>query len=771
MGIRGLTTYVNQHSERFHQPFRLHDCYLVIDGCSLACQLYIRSRCNSAFGGDYDKFAQTVEEFFSLLIKCNVTPIVIIDGGYEARKLKTVSQRMKSKLHNAKVCNPVNQNTASVFPLLMMESFKQTLKQLNVKFAQTDFEADYEIAATGRYLNCPVLSYDSDFYIFDVKYISFATLNLSPSKMKCDESVKYFLNCRIYVVQHLIDSFGGLDKSLLPLIATILGNDYVPAYIFKKIYNHVKLSKSKKISHQQKRIAAIFEWLRNETLESAVRKILNHLRKDHRKFVQSQIELSISGYSRGQSNLISFFGWESSDSDQQATDTAAVFNFGDDLNSEEDSSEESVTSEAESQDEDNSDDNITGQINEGFKVPEPTPWTDSNFPEWVRDKFRKGELPSFVSDIYHLHFYFCQPQVEDFTWQDSHTLSFPILQVNTGLLFGNCQDHCSECKNCSIICYTRISGSKHQRLELLPVTSLQCLAPFPAISNLIAVPKSVKKLVLYTALGITDSKDMDVIESFRGEWMLFVLALVYLARNPSSSITNCHLHALVMGMLLLGVVDKKLGRIRHKKDVLRRTTNNPCNKPCSLKSNLEVSSDFARIPEDILSTVSESECLNVVESLVQFHCVDAKLRSSPRQFSPNIVHIFAQLQACLLQIMALNSLLDSPLPECLISETFSGTTAYMAYINFNKRKNVGSYVQSLLTSSPNLFHIYKAILDKFLYLLPSIPVLLRKGKRKSKKRQFVDSALSDVDSENVADSKQEESPIDLNNKFSVLYAP
>lgn len=272
MGIRGLTSFIRQHAHRFHQTYHLEDCYLVIDGCSLACQLYIHaSNCNSAFGGDYDRYAQTVKDFFLLLTQCNVSPLVIIDGGYEARKLKTVSQRMKSKLHNAKVCNPCHQST--VFPLLMMEVFKQTLSDIGVKFAQSDFEADFEIAAVARYVNCPVLSYDSDFYVFDVMYIPFETLHRSLAKKKCGNSVKYYLNCQVYTVEHFISSFGGLDKSLLPLMGTLLGNDYVPASIFKKFYNHVKLPKNKKTTQQQRRISAVFEWLRKETLETAIEKV------------------------------------------------------------------------------------------------------------------------------------------------------------------------------------------------------------------------------------------------------------------------------------------------------------------------------------------------------------------------------------------------------------------------------------------------------------------------------------------------------------------
>ena len=99
MGIPGLTTYIAQRSDMHLQPFELYDTYLVIDGNALASQLYIKyAKCNCCFGGDYDKYARSLEEFFDSLAKCNITSLVLIDGGCEQKKIKTIRKRIRDKV-------------------------------------------------------------------------------------------------------------------------------------------------------------------------------------------------------------------------------------------------------------------------------------------------------------------------------------------------------------------------------------------------------------------------------------------------------------------------------------------------------------------------------------------------------------------------------------------------------------------------------------------------------------------------------------------------
>jgi len=273
MGVRGLTSYIAKHSDQYLEPFELRDCFIVIDGNSLASQLYSWvSNCNCAFGGDYDKYASCVRNFFSLLKRCNVTSLVIFDGGYEKRKLPTVYARLKNKLSTAKVVTPVTQSKLKYFPLFMYDVFRNMLTNMEISFAQCDFEADAEIAAIARTLGCPVLSYDSDFYVYDVLYIPLSTVVLEPEQYG-SACTRNYIDCKIYNIEKFIDTHGGLDKSILPIMAVLLGNDYIEHKVFENFLSQMKLPKNSSVSRTQRQIIGLFHWLRKETMDTAIEKV------------------------------------------------------------------------------------------------------------------------------------------------------------------------------------------------------------------------------------------------------------------------------------------------------------------------------------------------------------------------------------------------------------------------------------------------------------------------------------------------------------------
>ena len=241
--------------------------------------------------------------------------------------MRTVGQRLRNKIAVIKRINPCG--SIPVFPLLMKEVFVDACKACNVPIMRCVFEADDELAALGRKLNCPVLSYDSDFYIHNVLYIPLITLTVKAYTKRLEEAtvcddedapvrrlrknearhmekrtkaqqvlgeIKVdnvqkkaskkgqtykFLDCCMYRIENLIGRSGALSKEKLPLFAALLGNDYIARSSFKNFFaaGLGKSGRSRKMKQQQKRIKVILMWLRNETLESALEKILVRLKK------------------------------------------------------------------------------------------------------------------------------------------------------------------------------------------------------------------------------------------------------------------------------------------------------------------------------------------------------------------------------------------------------------------------------------------------------------------------------------------------------------
>lgn len=65
MGVRGLSTYIQEHLSSVLERHKLHHRNVIIDGNNLAHILYYEcTGVNAAFGGDYDKYASFVQSYF-----------------------------------------------------------------------------------------------------------------------------------------------------------------------------------------------------------------------------------------------------------------------------------------------------------------------------------------------------------------------------------------------------------------------------------------------------------------------------------------------------------------------------------------------------------------------------------------------------------------------------------------------------------------------------------------------------------------------------------
>lgn len=82
------------------------------------------------------------------------------------KKFATLRQRLQSKIKEADSIS--HGRHGSVLPILTRDVFTQVLIQSGVPLVQCPSEADWEIACLARQWNCPLLSNDSDFYIFDL---------------------------------------------------------------------------------------------------------------------------------------------------------------------------------------------------------------------------------------------------------------------------------------------------------------------------------------------------------------------------------------------------------------------------------------------------------------------------------------------------------------------------------------------------------------------------------------------------------------------------
>ncbi|XP_030596689.1 protein asteroid homolog 1 isoform X2 [Archocentrus centrarchus] len=206
MGVHGLTTFV-EGNRHFLQDVKFRDSRLVIDGCSLYYRLYFNHGLDQQHGGDYDAFASLLIHFLSALESCNIQPYVVLDGGMDPsnKKFDTLRQRLQSKIKEAD--NISHGRNGSVLPILTRDVFIQVLIQRGVPLIQCPAEADWEIACLAREWKCPVLTNDSDFYIFDLPggYLPFRFFQWTNLNGRASQ---HYISARCYTTASLCRLFG-----------------------------------------------------------------------------------------------------------------------------------------------------------------------------------------------------------------------------------------------------------------------------------------------------------------------------------------------------------------------------------------------------------------------------------------------------------------------------------------------------------------------------------------------------------------------------------
>lgn len=808
MGVRGLTSYIAQNADKYLESYELHDCNLVIDGDSLASNLYSwHSQCNSAFGGDYDQHFRCVVNFFAMLEKCNVTPYVLLDGGYERKKLETVRQRLRSKIGAVKHINPFR--CIPLFPLMLREVFVEAVKTTGCRLMRCLFEADDEVSVLARKLNCPVLSYDSDFYIHNVLYIPSISLSFRVHKRKIPKKTRkqlspdeenpatyYFLDCCIYSVSNLVRN--QLEKNMLPLFATLLGNDYINGRLLRKFYANVSLKNiGKKSSPQQRRIIGLLRWLQNETVDSAIGKVLSRFEKERRPWMLRQIEAAMGGYNREDSKAYEFFQLENETTEVHHDPIECTYNIPTEMDIDDEEMEEICDSDT---DDDDDDDEVVDQDNPDSKENgsdvDPTEEekmliiadkkeeqqfhtqqeSTATFepPDWVVQKVLAAELPRFIIDLLHLKLYVNSPQIENFVLNDSNEIALPILELIFTLL------HYPEPNHFQYLTRVhRISNVHSKKIE-----SISLQNPFD--------PAAAKNVEFFGVIIEDFDRKFALIAGLPEYMRLFVMAMGYMAEK-NSKVTPPFYHSLLIGLLLLSKADEDIQpvtrdpRLLHKKygSLLDSVTSKD-----SLNEPVGNDDDSMETDTDTMgqSVTKQDSAIFLRNTLALFQISD-KIREKHTDFSSTIVHTFAEFQAIIFNLNCLNSLLNKPFQPIFVSKSFNGTFLYNMYVNLRDRPNIDHYIRHHVFKDCERYYLfYTNILNVCKSIISGLTNVgdksktsgkasrnYRRNRRKQKLKTVIgkgqdesiaDEAFVDVESEDLLEGEHQFT--DSNNKFTAL---
>lgn len=391
MGVTGLFRVVNGHG--LLKDYKLTNSRLVIDGHNLGMNLYNKRNTPKTYGGDYTSFGKDVQSFFNNLKKCDVKPYVVFDGATAVRNLKDLEVGTEKEEKEKKMKK--EEKLKNLFPLLSNQTFQHILNDLEIPNVTCDWEADKEIADLANKWECPVLTDDSDFFLYDLKAgcISLDFDNLQPCRCQ-EEQESYYMNVKIYKFDLLLSHFGIGDRRMVPLMATLLKDDYVKyksvaAFIYKKI----ETEREDALGKNAGKIKRLLYWLGSKTsFDEAVSEIL-----EKTSAARDDIKSSVASFT------------------VSSTSSLAVY-F------------ETIERERSEP---------KGACSVGQSLPSDLKSHDGSYPpQWFIRQVRGG-LPGMLMNVYANRRAFLHPQVETLTEACAHQCASSIRQATYAILFNS----------------------------------------------------------------------------------------------------------------------------------------------------------------------------------------------------------------------------------------------------------------------------------------------------------------------------------------------
>ena len=210
-------------------------CTIVVDGMALIRKLYTPDL-EWVVGGQYQELWLHVQSFVRAFEAHGLRLVVFIDGGVDDAKLSEWRERRTKDL--AKVNRVVTALSrgeqvptgAWMPPPNISKAVGGAFAQLGCKVYYTAGEADRELASYCESQRCAaVLAKDSDFFILPVA----AYLNLDTLALHSDPPT-----VTVYMRKD-IEAALGAPTALLPLVGSLIGNDFVPSHALASFHRAV----------------------------------------------------------------------------------------------------------------------------------------------------------------------------------------------------------------------------------------------------------------------------------------------------------------------------------------------------------------------------------------------------------------------------------------------------------------------------------------------------------------------------------------------------
>ena len=483
MGVRGLTSFIENNKLLSHR--KLYNTKVIIDGNNLCHFIFYHHNLSYKYGGDYDQYYNKCRNFFLLLKDCDVEPLVVLDGGYDPdnRKLPEILRRMSERRDNVeRVC--VGEDKM-VFPILAVEIFIQILGELGIKHVTVDFDADDVTGVLANDLDCPVISNDSDFFVYDLKAgfipLNFINLTLRVHNIgtgvdrectkyeKVIQSEYMYIPVMFYQREEFAKMIGNKETFVIPLLATLQGNDYLFESNLGAFYARLKMPSFHRFKYSaytkiHGRLAAMIEWLSDKSdLNYCVDFVVARLRKDQKIKIRTDILKSVESYSK---------------TDKHVPAHLKSFLNTNDVNDEKQ------------------------QTNACYQTR--CDYYGNRLPDWILEGLMKHELQPMIQNIAVLHTVVHRCQVEILSEISTYQCSEFLRQVTYGIVFQSDlnTDTKDNCDN-GVQEYDRAQKTSTE-VFVKPVASIVCFGKLPSLHDVPKMSVDDRQCLLLCTLNMSN---------------------------------------------------------------------------------------------------------------------------------------------------------------------------------------------------------------------------------------------------------------------------
>ncbi|CAH1997463.1 unnamed protein product [Acanthoscelides obtectus] len=658
MGIRGLTKFIESRADLYMEKCKLHDTSLVIDGIAVAFEIfnvgYPVLLENACFGGDFDLYNYAVNAFFHALSECNITAYVIMDGGVEAKKMVTIVRRLKDKLEN--ILN------MSMIPLsaFVVKTFIDIAARLNVKMVQCDFEADEEIASIAYRLGCPVLGQDSDFYIFGGLYISFSRLIMTVKQKLNRKNVTYnYLDCEVYSAEKFVQSHHLKDKSVLPLLAILLGNDFVK----KGVVSLVGQDESNNIEkyNSESHILDVLAWLENQTRDSAIIAILKRYPKGKKRDICKIIIDAINGYNYFDSIYLKYLNISIPEVKTEV-EPLELEKFVDVDDIETEGNESDCASDCDPEMIFTEDNTISNQFSDIFL-----------------DNFRRCIYPSCFMDILLRHKQYLNVPMEDVTLDNVHVVGFEVLSAIFKILTG---------LSSGLLCIGRVGS----HLGKLPVPAYN--EPLPTLQDIKNMNNTERQKIFFSVLKV-DGTFKYYLNLFPNTWHIYILAIKYAVDRSKLNLPM--IYCLILSKIIISCIDEKIGFCRSITKLMSKYST-------ELNTSAEIKDEpkSTRYVSEYLEDITAIDSMHFMSIILRYFRKKSELATSPECLDRRLVHYISEFQSILLYLKYLNNVLQRPYPNFVISDCLNCTFVYNFTEVLKCQEDIENYLTTTFSKSPSV---------------------------------------------------------------------